>query len=503
MTGTAAKPLCDIDAVSSLEMMRARDISPLELLDSCLERIETVNPAVNAFVAMDVDTAREAAGRAERAYARGNAEGLLLGLPLGVKDTHITGGMRTTFGSPLFADNIPKADQMLIARLRKEGAIVLGKTNTPEWAAGGNSRNPVYGATGNPFDPSRSAAGSSGGSGAALACSMVPICTGSDTGGSLRNPAAYNGIVGFRPSAGLVPSERRPLGWSCLSVDGPMARNVADTALLLAAMASDDSADPLAYSLPEARVRGRAEAYDPVAPIDLSDMRLAHTEDFGVTPTEGIIRRSFQSKIPAIAGLFGRSEAASPDCHGAHECFAILRASVFGVAHEEKCRTHPDLVGPNVHANILEARGYSLLDLAGAQEAQTRIYRGFQAFFRNHDILISPAVTVSPRPWAELYPAMIDGEVTRSYYHWLALAYVVTLSGHPAISIPVGLDEKGMPFGLQIVGPRGGDALLLRVAGAIEQALSRMPDLARPIPNFTALASAPPIATFPNFREWG
>ena len=246
---------CDLSATAARALIGARKLSATELLESCIARIERVDHAVNAMVARDYEGARAAAKIADAAVLRGEALGALHGLPIGIKDLEDVAGLRTTYGSELFRDHVPTQDQLIVRSVRRAGAIVLGKTNTPEWGAGANTRNAVYGATGNPFDPSRSAAGSSGGSGVALATSMVPLATGSDTGGSLRNPAAFNGIVGFRPSPGLVPSERRSHGWNPLSVVGPMARTVPDVCLLLSAIASDDAADPLATTIHGKTVR--------------------------------------------------------------------------------------------------------------------------------------------------------------------------------------------------------------------------------------------------------
>jgi amidase len=477
-------------------------LSPVELLDACLSRIAAVNPAVNAVVTLAEDEARSAARAAEAAIMRGESLGPLHGLPVLIKDTQDTAGLRTTYGSPLFADHVPAADAGSVARLRAAGAIILGKTNTPEWAAGGNTRNPVHGATGNAFDPARSAAGSSGGSAVALACGMAPLASGSDTGGSLRNPAAYAGIVGFRPSYGLVPSERRIFGWSNLPTDGPMARTVADAALMLSVMASDDARDPLSYTLPNEPVRGRRERWAPPPPVALSKLRVAATEDFGFAPTEAHIRRVFGDRVTKLSPLFADCGFATPDCAGADQAFAVLRAAVFLATHEKNYRERPDMLGPNVRANVEEGLNYSLKDYARAAADQTRIYRSFQQFFAQHDILISPAITLSPRPWTELYPAEIDGTPTRSYFHWLALAYAVTLAGHPALSLPLGKDEAGMPFGLQIVGPRGGDAMVLGVAAAIEAAFAADAALGRPLPDLEQLSRAPPLSQAPHFRDW-
>jgi amidase len=493
---------CDLSATELTQLLADKALSPVELLDSCLSRITTVNPAVNAVVTLAEDQARAAARAAEAAIMRGESGGPLHGLPVLIKDTQDTAGLRTTYGSPLFADHVPAADAGSVARLRAAGAIIFGKTNTPEWAAGGNTRNPVHGATGNAFDPLRSAAGSSGGSAVALACGMAPLASGSDTGGSLRNPAAYAGIVGFRPSYGLVPSERRIFGWSNLSTDGPMARTVADAALMLSVMASDDARDPLAYTLPNEAVRSRRERWTPPAPVILKNLRVAATEDFGFAPTENHIRRVFRDRVTRLAPLFADCQFASPDCAGADQAFAVLRAAMFMAVQEKNYRERPDMLGPNVRANVEEGLGYSLKDYAHAAADQTRIYRAFQQFFTQHDVLISPAITLSPRPWTELYPTEIDGVSTRSYFHWLALAYGVTLAGNPALSLPVGVDEAGMPFGLQIVGPRGGDAIVLAVAAALESALAADPVMRRPVPDLAQLSRAPPLSQAPHFRDW-
>ena len=295
------KALPDLSATELTGLLAAKSVSPVELLDACLSRIGAVNHAVNAVVTLDADRAMAAARAAEAAILRGDELGPLHGLPVLIKDTQDTAGLRTTYGSPLFADHIPTADAGFVARLRAAGAIIFGKTNTPEWAAGGNTRNPVHGATGNAFDPLRSAAGSSGGSAVALACGMAPLASGSDTGGSLRNPSAYAGVVGLRPSYGLVASERRLFGWSSLSTDGPMARTVTDTALMLSVMASDDTRDPLAYTLPDEPVRDRRARWTPVVPANLKKLRVAATEDFGFAPTEAHIRRVFRDRVARLA----------------------------------------------------------------------------------------------------------------------------------------------------------------------------------------------------------
>jgi amidase len=493
---------CDLSAREARRLIGRRSLSPVELLESCLTRIEQVNPAVNAFVALDVPGSRAAAKQAEDAVMRGDDLPLLHGLPIGVKDLDETAGLRTTWGSTLYRDHIPTHDAGMVARLRSAGGLVLGKTNTPEWGLGANTRNAVYGATGNPFDPERSCAGSSGGSSVALAANMAPLCTGSDMGGSLRNPAAFCGIVGFRPSPGLVPSEKRALGWSPLSVLGPMARNVEDLCLLLSAMASDDARDPLAYTMHRASVRSAPGLFWPPPQVDLAKLRVAASEDFGQAPVERIVREAFQVRAEACLTMVRELAFAHPDCSGADESFAVLRAAGVLATHLERYKTRTEECGPNLQANVEEGLHYRLEDYARAHVKQTQIYHSFQRFFQSHDVLITPAITISPRPWRELYPTEIDGQRTRNYFHWLAMAYYVTLSGHPAVCLPVGLDAQGMPFGLQIVGPRGGDAFVLGVAAALEEAFNSSPMLRRPVPNIEQLRAAPPISSMDGFLGW-
>ena len=493
---------CDLDAVSARRMIGDRSLSPVELLESCIGRIEAVDHAVNAVVARDFSRARLAARRAEQAVAQGEALGPLHGLPIGVKDLEDTEGLRTTYGSPLYRDHVPAADLRSVGAIREAGGIVLGKTNTPEWGAGANTRNAVYGATGNPFDPTRSAAGSSGGSAVALACGMVPLASGSDTGGSLRNPAAFCGIVGFRPSPGLVPSEQRGHGWNSLPVLGPMARNVPDAALLLSAMVSDDARDPLAATVHGRRMRHAGE-FQPLREIDLASLRVAFSPDLGFAPVERHVRAVFADRVAGFRAVFASAEDAAPDCAGADEAFEVLRAVSFLGSHLTRLRETPDMLGPNVRANLEEGLRYTAEDVAVALSRQTRLYRAWQGFFARRDLLITPAITISPRPWRELFPAEIDGAPTRTYFHWLSLAYAVTLAGHPALCLPVGRDHAGLPFGLQIVGPRGGDALVLRAGAALERLLAANPDTARPVPDIAALRGAPPIAEAEDFLGFG
>lgn len=487
---------CDLTAVTARRLIGTKTLSPVELLDSCIARIEAIDPAVNALPARDFEGARAAAKVAEAAVMRGDRLGALHGLPVAVKDLQDAAGFVTSHGSPIHAGVMAAGDQRFVAGVRAAGGIIVAKSNVPEFGAGANTRNAVYGATGNAFDPSRNAAGSSGGSAVALACGMVPLASGSDTGGSLRNPAAFNGIVGFRPTPGLVADEKA--SFTPLSVLGPMGRTVGDAALLLSAMVSDDKRDPMATTIHGRTVRQASDFAVP-GTCDLASLRVAVTPDFGFAPVERHIAEVFADKLGRFRGVFGRADDTAPDCTGADEAFEVLRSLGFLRKHAASMRTRPNDLGPNIHANYEKGLRYSAVDVSRALGLQADMYRRWQAFFDDHDVVLSPAMTVSPRPLSELYPAEIDGKPVRTYFHWLALSYCSSLLGHPSLSLPVGLDRAGMPFGLQIVGPRGGDALVLAVAAALEAHLAGDAATARPVPDLGALRSARPISAQPGF----
>lgn len=480
--------LVSLSAVELRKLIGAKKISPVELMDACIERIEALNPAVNAITATCFDAARAAAKAAEQAVIDGKPLGLLHGLPLGVKDLEDTAGLLTTYGSPMSRGNVPTRDVVLVERLRAAGAIVVAKTNVPELGAGANTRNPVWGATGNPFNTNLNAGGSSGGSAAALACDMLPVCTGSDTGGSLRIPAAICGVVGFRPSPGLVPNSRRLLGWTPISVVGPMGRDVADAALQLAATAGESSGDPLSY------------AVDPLAfalppHVDPATLRIGYTEDFGCCDVAPDIRATFRARIHELSRVAHTCEPVTFDLGDVHRCFDVIRAESFVAGLHAAYTRDPSGLGPNTRANYEMGAKMSLADSAWAQAEQTRIFQRFQDAFSKYDVIISPTTPVSPFPWTQMHVTEIDGQTQANYYRWLALTYVVTLTTHPAISLPCGVDQAGMPFGLQIVGPFRRDMKTLAVAQALERAFAASPALRRPRPDLAPLSQPNPALT--------
>jgi Asp-tRNA(Asn)/Glu-tRNA(Gln) amidotransferase A subunit family amidase len=488
--------LVSLSAVEARRMIGARELSPVELLDACIARIEAINPAVNALAATCFERARAEAREAERAVQSGATLGALHGLPIGIKDLEETGGLLTTYGSPAFRGHVPAQDNAMVARLRAAGAIVVAKTNTPEMGAGANTRNAVWGATGNPFDPRLNAGGSSGGSAVALATGMLPLATGSDLGGSLRIPAALCGVVGFRPSVGLVPGERKTLGWAPTWVSGPMGRNVADTRLQLCASAGLHAGDPLSYAV-DSNALARA------ADVDPSSLRIGYTEDFGVCAVDDATRATFRAKIAALARIVKTCEPVTFDLGDADRVFDVVRAEGFVASFREAYERDPSLLGPNTRANYEMGQALSLADVVRAEALQTAMFRRFQTAFDTYDAIVSPVSPVTPFAWTEPHLAAINGQPLDTYYRWCALTYVVTLLTNPALSLPCGVDHAGMPFGLQIVGPFRGDARTLDVAQALEAAFAHdpsmrraLPDLERlrePVPELRSIVTTPPV----------
>ncbi len=472
----------DRSALDLQAMIRRHALSPVELFDACVARIDAVNPAVNAMVALDLDRGREEARRAEAAVMRGAPLGPLHGLPVAVKDLSLTAGLRTTFGSLAYADHVPAADELMVARIRAAGGIIIGKTNTPEFGSGANTVNYVYGATVNPFAPTLSCAGSSGGSAVALATGMVPLATGSDLGGSLRTPASFCGVVGHRPSPGTVPTDQARDGWSPLAVDGPMGRTVGDAALLLSAMVGPTDLDPIARDL-------SGEAFAPLAAVDLRRLRVAFSEDLGCLPIDPGVRASFRAAAERIAPLFAAVEWRAPDFGPVHETFEDLRAVAYAHAFGDYVRDMGDLAGPNVRANVRLAEDLSVARIGRAHALQTELFRRVGRFFRDVDLLICPAAPVVPFPVGTVYPAEIDGVAMDTYIRWVALSYAITLTTHPATVIPCGRGPTGLPFGIQLVGRHRDDAGTLAIAAALEARLAGDPVLARPRPDVAVLAA--------------
>lgn len=443
---------CDLPARALRRLIGQRALSPVDLVQSILRRVEERNPALNALVTLDADAVLAQARAAEQSVRDGRPLGALHGVPVAIKDVMATAGQRTTWGSELFADRVPAADDRMVARLRSAGAIILGKTNTPEFAAGAHTVNRVFGVTRNPADTERSCGGSSGGSAVALACGMAPLATGTDLGGSLRLPASFCGVVGFRPSPGLVSSDRPEASLGTLDVDGPMARTVDDCALLLSALS------------------GGATPLD-VPAADLSSLRVAVSADLGRYPLSLSVREAFAETVARVTPAVARVEDAAPPLDDADRVFEVLRAMAFVAVHGERLENHRDRVGPNVADNVRQGLDMSLADAARATADHAALRRRFDGFMERVDVLLCPAAPVAPFPIEAPFVTEIDGHRLDRYFHWLGLTYALTLTGCPIACIPAGRAE-GLPFGIQVCGRRGQDAAVLAVARSLETLLA-------------------------------
>lgn len=468
--------LCDYDALSMRKMLRGGDVSATELLENCLARIETVNGTINAITAMDVDRARDEAAAAEKTLKDVDAPPLT-GIPVGIKDLNRTAGLRTTYGSLLHKDDVPDKDEALVTRLREAGAIILAKTNTPEFGSGSNTTNRVFGATLNPYDHVRTPGGSSGGSAAALATGMLPLAHGSDTGGSLRNPATWCGVVGFRPTPGLVAREQRSLNYTHFSVQGPMARTVDDIGLMMTGLVGNDGRDVLAGPC------------DPGAFLDLqrtelSKLRVAWTTDFGgVAPVDNGIAESFRDRVASVAHLFGSCEERHPDFSNARDIFWVLRCVYYVANHKDRVAQHADALSPSIVSNTEAGLKMSLSDVAWAESAWVDLYQAFQIFMADVDLLLVPGNAVPPFLVADGIPTSINGKPMENYVDASLVRSALTLTGHPVLALPCGLDHIGMPFGFQIVGKRRGDLELLSAASVLENEINSIDGLKLARPN--------------------
>ncbi|MGI8627173.1 MAG: amidase [Geodermatophilaceae bacterium] len=444
--------------------IRTRELSAREVMQAHLDQIEVFNPAVNAIVSLDGDAAMAAADRADRRQAEGAPLGRLHGLPMAHKDTHLTGGVRTTFGSPVHADFVPDNDELIIERLHAAGVLTIGKTNVPEFAAGSHTFNPVFGTTGNAYDPTRSAGGSSGGAAVALACGFQPLADGSDMGGSLRNPAAWNNVVGLRPSPGRVPSYPTAVGWATMGVQGPMARTVADAAFMLSVIAGPDPRSPIALPTP-------GSTFDSDLGRDLNGLRLAWSPDLG---GEFAVEPEILDVLTAAIAVFEEADAiidpATPDMAGAEEVFRTLRAWQFELTHANLMRLHGDQVKASLADNIAQGQALSGADVGRAEVLHTALFHRFREFFQTYDALLLPVTQVSPFPVGQEYPTQIAGVEQADYLDWMRSAYLITATGSPALSVPAGFTADGLPVGLQIVGPHRADLLVLQLGHAFEQA---------------------------------
>jgi amidase len=455
--------ICFSSARDLARRLRAREVSAREVVEAQLTQIERVNPRVNAIVTLTAERALEQARAADERLAAGADVGPLHGLPIAHKDTHDTAGIRTTYGSPLLAENVPLRDELIIERMRDAGAITLGKTNVPEFAAGSNTFNTVFGATRNPYDLTRSAGGSSGGAAAALACGMHPLADGSDMGGSLRNPASFCNVVGFRPSPGRVPTWPEQAAWATMAVQGPLARTVADAALLLSVLAGPDPRSPIALEEPGPSFRRPLER-------DLTGLRVAWSADLGgAVPVDPAVTRTLEPAVKVFTELGCVVEEDCPDLSGAEEVFRTLRAWQFELVMGTLLDRERDRIKPSLAWNIEVGRALTGRDLAAAEALHIALYHRVREFFDRYDLLLLPVSQVVPFDVDLEYPTEVAGEPMHTYLDWMRSAYFVSATGCPALSVPAGFTPEGLPVGLQIVGPHRADFAVLQAGHAFEQ----------------------------------
>ena len=461
----ADRDLCFVSASDLLRRYKARKTSPLEVMQAVLARIDAVNPALNAYVTLARESALAEARKATDALTRSAALSPLHGIPVSIKDLTPTKGLRTTWGSKIFADHVPTEDAITVERLTHAGAIVVGKTNTPEFGAGGNTFNAVFGPTRNPWNPALTCGGSSGGAAVALATGMGPLAQGSDTGGSLRMPAAFCGVVGFRTSPGLVPHHPRALAWDAISVTGPMARTVADTALMLSVLAGPDDRAPLSYPV-DTREFTRA-----VKSPSVEGWRVAWTPDLaGLIPVDEEVARVAEDALRIFQSLGARVESACPDFGEVNEIVLGTRGvSMVANLAEHLPRWKPEMQAGLVW-NIEQGLALTPQEIGRAEVLRGALWQRVRAFMETRDLLILPTTSVPPFPVEQPYPTEINGKPLDNYIQWAFLTYGITLTGLPAISVPCGFTRSGLPVGLQIVGRRHQEAAVLRAAAAFEKA---------------------------------
>lgn len=455
--------LCFLTASDLVQKIKAREISAVEVLQAHLEQIERVNPHVNAIVTLLPDRAKQAARAIDEQLGRGEDPGPLCGLPVAHKDLVVTKGIRTTFGSPVYQDFIPDEDALIVERLRDAGAVTIGKTNTPEFGAGSQTFNEVFGETHNPYDLTKTCGGSSGGAAVSLACGMLPIADGSDTGGSLRNPAAFCNVVGFRPSPGRVPVWPNELGWFPISVQGPMARTVEDVALMLSAIAGPDPRDPIAIPVAGDRFRQPLER-------DFHGTRIAWSADFGGLPMDRQITQVMGPQIETFQELGCQVSPGQPDFSDADEIFQVLRAWAFELKFTPLIEKHREQIKETILWNAEFGQSLTGPQISRAENLRTQLFQRVVKFMETHEFMIFPVTQVPPFDLQQRYIEEIDGVKMQTYIDWMKSCYFVTVTGLPAISVPCGFTATGLPVGLQIVGRHQDDWGVLQLAYAFQQA---------------------------------
>ena len=455
--------LCFMTATEMAGLIRSGELSSREVMESHLAHIDRVNPKVNAIVTLLPDRAMDSAREADELQARGESLGVLHGLPLAHKDLIATKGIRTTFGSPIYSDNVPDHDALIIQRSRAAGAITIGKTNVPEFGAGSQTFNKVFGETVNPYDTTKTCGGSSGGAAVALACGLIPIADGSDTGGSLRNPANFCNVVGLRTSPGRVPVYPSEMGWFPISVQGPMARTVEDTALMLSAIAGPDPRSPISITQPGSLFAQSLER-------DFKGVKIAWSQDLGDLPVEPSVTAAIDSQRPAFETVGCEIADAVPDFTDADETFKAWRAWKFEHRFRPLLETHRDQIKDTIIWNAESGAALTGPQLSTIESNRTRLYHRVREFMETYEFLILPVSQVPPFDVTVPYISEINGQQLDTYIDWMKSCYYISAIGLPAISVPCGFTEDGLPIGVQIVGRHQDDLGVLQLAYAFQQA---------------------------------
>jgi amidase len=453
--------LCSLTAIELVDLIRKKKASALEVMDAHLGQIERVNPKVNAIVTFLPEQARARARKADEAQAQGAQLGALHGLPTAHKDLVETAGVRTTFGSRIFKDHVPDHDALVVERVRDAGAISVGKTNTPEFGAGSQTFNEVFGATHNPYDLSKTCGGSSGGAAVSLACRMLPIADGSDSGGSLRNPSAFCNVVGFRTAPGRVPGN--VASWGTLGVSGPMARTVADVALFLSVLAGPDPRCPIAITESGAKFAGSLER-------NLRGTRVAWFKDIGSAPFDHRIREVVNAQRKVFESLGCIVEETEPDWRGGAEAYQTLRALGYLAGYGEHVRKHPDLVKDTIRWEVERGGRLSIADIVRAETQRGQVWDAMRRFQEKYEYFIVPSTQVPPFDITQPYVTEIEGVKMQTYLDWMQCCWMISIVECPSLSVPCGFTAEGLPVGLQIVGRHRDEFSVLQMAHAYEQA---------------------------------
>ena len=444
------------------ERLRRRELSATDVVAAALERYNRLNPVINAVCTLN-ERALDDARALDARRARGEEAGLLFGLPVGIKDVTPVAGLRTTYGSPLYRDHVPDEDALIVRRIRAAGGIILGKTNTPEFAAGGNTFNEVFGRTSNPWNTARSAGGSTGGGAAALATGMIALAEGTDLGGSLRIPASFCGVVGLRPSPGLVPTHPTDWVWDTLQVTGLIARTAADVALGIQAVCGPDPSAPLAQPVADRDFIGA------VRRGIAKDLRIAYCADIAGIGIDAGIERGCRAAAFALAQAGAHVEEIAFDLSDARPSFLALRGH-WMLAHQHARLAHLDAFGPNLAGNIRRGLATTMAELGEAEQVRGRVWHRFRSLFERYDHLLTPCMAVPPFPIDRNYPETVGGKVMETYIDWVAPTFLLSLSGLPVASVPCGLDDERLPISLQIVGRLQGEEAVLALAAAVQAA---------------------------------